>query len=139
MILLLFFVATSNAQSAAAAETVKNYSVAQKRLLAISTAQFANFITQNNLDQDSIMTIACRITGTPFLLPYKEGLEDNLSTGWDLINAGRIDQAIQLLNKLKIEKKVPLMIELGIWYLHQPGTYKSDLDSAAIYINEPQN
>jgi two-component system, sensor histidine kinase PdtaS len=70
IIQLLLLIVSANGQSLSAAETVKHYPVAQKRLLVISTAQFANFITQDNLDHDSVMSIACHITGMPFLLPY---------------------------------------------------------------------
>ena len=116
-------------------ETVRNYSIAQKRLLVISTTQFANIITQNDLDQDSVMSIACDITGMPFLLPYSEGFLDSQSGGGNLINTGKIVEAKQLLHVLSGEKKIQLLIELAIWYLHQPGTHKRDLDSTDIYLN----
>jgi hypothetical protein len=90
----LFFLSGSMiGQTLSGPETVKNYSIAQKRLLALSTFQFENFLSQNNLDQDSIMAIACMITGTPFLLPYNEGFTDKTSGDEDFINAGKIAEA----------------------------------------------
>ncbi len=125
-----------NGQMLSVQATLKNYSVAQKRLLAVSTAQFINYLTQSSLDQDSVMSIACRITGTPFLLPWNEGFgARSASGGADLINTGRISEAVKLLKKLKGENQVQLLIELGIWYLHQSGTHKSDLDSVNTYLN----
>jgi two-component system, sensor histidine kinase PdtaS len=133
--LLLLASAYAHGQTMSAAETVNNYSIAQKRLLVISTAQFTNLISQNNFDKDSIMIMACRLTGLPFLLPYNEGFADKVSGGADFINTGKIAQAVLLLNKQAGEKKIQLLVELGIWYLHQAGIYKKDLDSAAIYID----
>src|SRR5450432_3711859 len=135
IVLLLLTSAFAHGQTMSAVETVNNYSIAQKRLLVISTAQFTNLISQNNLDKDSIMIMACRLTGLPFLLPYNEGFADKVSGGADFINTGKIAQAVLLLNKQAGEKKIQLLVELGIWYLHQAGIYKKDLDSAAIYID----
>jgi two-component system, sensor histidine kinase PdtaS len=117
--------------------TVNSYSISQKRLLVISTAQFINSIAASDVDKDSIMAMAHRITGLSFLLPYNEGFEKTgASAGADLLNAGSIAKAIQLLNTLKGEQRIQLLIELGIWYLHKTGTRKTDLDSANHYIQE---
>jgi len=110
--------------------------VAQKRLLVVSTAQFTNFITQSNLDQDSVMAMACRITGMPFLLPYSDGFTGKASGGEDLINLGRIPEAIRFSDNCQGEQQIQLLLELGIWYLHQPGTHKKDLDAADFYIEK---
>jgi two-component system, sensor histidine kinase PdtaS len=122
-------------QSPSGAAAIANYSASQKRLLVVTTSQFINFLTQNNLDQDTVMAMAARITGIPFLTPYTGSFRDHAgSVGTDLINTGKIYQAIQLLNKLEGQKQIQLLLELGIWYLHQPGARKSDLDSADHYI-----
>jgi two-component sensor histidine kinase/TPR repeat protein len=117
-----------------AAVTISNYSVAQKQLLVLSTAQFINFVTQNNLDQDSVIAMACQITGMPFFLPYRDGFAAKISDGEAFINSGEITKAVQLLKKLKGEKHIELLLELGVWYLHQSGHYKKDLDNAGFYI-----
>src|SRR5450432_848932 len=134
IILILFNSLITSGQTILATETVSNYSIAQKRLLVFSTIQFINFITQDNLDQDSVTTIACHITGMPFLLPYNVGFAGQISGAENLINEGRTAEAIKLLSKLQYEKKIQLLVELGNYYLHKPGTRKKDLDSAGIYI-----
>jgi two-component sensor histidine kinase/tetratricopeptide (TPR) repeat protein len=143
IILLLFHLAffapylpTPNAgdQILSAAATISKYTVAQKRLLAISTAQFTNFITQNNLDKDSVMSMARHMTDMPFLLPYNDGFADKTSGGEELINSGRIMEAMQFSKTLQGEQRIQLLLELGIWYLHQPGNNKKDLEKADLYI-----
>ncbi|HVU94487.1 MAG TPA: histidine kinase dimerization/phosphoacceptor domain -containing protein [Puia sp.] len=106
-----FLLSPASGQKLSAAETVKNYSLAQKRLLVINMLQFTNLISQNSLDQDSLMAISCRFTGMPFLLPYSEGIEAD--------SQGRIPQL--LANAMR--------------YLHRAGTHKKDLDSTALFID----
>jgi len=125
----------NNGQVLSASVTINNYSLAQKRLLAVSTAQFTNFLTQNNLDKDSVMSMACNMTGMPFLLPYLDGFPDKISGGEDLINSGRITEAVELLKESAGEKRLQLLLELGIWYLHKTGNHKSDTDTAYYYID----
>jgi two-component sensor histidine kinase len=102
---------TAYGQTPTAKEAVKNYSLPQKRLLVVNTLQFANFISQNNLDQDSLTAMACRLTGMPFLLPYLEGI--GADSG----------------------KRIPLLLESAMRLLHRPGTRKQDLDSAGIFVD----
>ena len=101
----------------------------------MSTARFINFLTQNNLDKDSVMSMACSITGMPFLLPYCDAFADKISGGENLINSGRIPEAVALLKKSEGEKRLQLLLELGIWYLHKTGNNKSDIDTAYYYID----
>lgn len=114
--------------------TVSKYTAAQKQLYVLSTAQFINILAQNNLDKDSVMSMACHITGMPFLLPYSDGFADMVSGGEDLINSGRIKEAVQLSKKTTGTKQIQLLLKLGIWYLHQPGSHKNDIDNAGFYI-----
>jgi len=92
-------------------ETVRRYSMAQQHLLAISTTRFLDLITVHNLEEDSLRSMACRITGLPWLLPYTEGLDSV---------AGRI----------------PMLLRQAIAYLHSPTHPPADLDSANRYIHE---
>ena len=126
--------AKAGEQLSSAAATISKYSIAQQRLLVVSTAQFTNWINQNNLDKDSVLLMACHITGMPFLLPYGEGFADKVSGGEDLINSGRITDAVQVLKHSAGEQQIQLLLEIGNWYLHQPGSHKNDLDSADLYI-----
>ncbi|MEO6315257.1 MAG: sensor histidine kinase [Chitinophagaceae bacterium] len=130
----LSLVGSASARSLSGPAAVENYTIAQKRLLIRSTAQFINLISQSNIDQDSVISMARQITQLPFLLQYTEGLDDRQSKSAGLINAGKITEAKQLLNTLRGEQRIQLLIELAIWFLHQPGTRKADLDSAAYYI-----
>jgi len=116
-------------------ETVRGYNSAQKKLLVLSTAKFINIITQNSLDRDSVMLISRNLTGIPFLTAHTEDYEP-AAVGDDLINAGKISQAIQLLKGLEEDMRMSLFIKLAKWYLYQAGTRKSDLDSTNYYIQE---
>ncbi len=135
---LFFFIlslgGSAISQSISGPATVENYSLSQKRLLLVSTAQFINFINQDKVDPDSAMSIACRVTHLPYLLPYTECFDDKHSSSTGLINAGKIMEAKQLLNRVSGEQRIQLLMELAIWFLHQPETHKADLDSAAHYI-----
>jgi two-component system, sensor histidine kinase PdtaS len=112
VILLLSMALPSAAQPESPVVTLQHYSPAQKRLLLMSTCQFINFLTQDNLDQDSVLSIASWVTGIPFFMPYD-----------DTTVAGKHKQIRSLLQK-------------GIQFLHRPGTNKTDLDSSRRYITE---
>jgi two-component sensor histidine kinase len=134
-LLLLFVIINSYGQSISAQVTVKSYSLPKKRLLAVSTAEFINFISQNNLDQDSVMSIACRITGLPFLLPYTEGIIGTAaSAGVNLSEPFNVSEAVKQLKTLNGERRIRLLLILSTWYLHHPGSHKTDLDNANCYL-----
>ncbi|MEO5891455.1 MAG: sensor histidine kinase [Ferruginibacter sp.] len=140
--LLLFILSLTGfsfAQPISGSQTVNNYTIAQKRLLVVSTANFINYISQNSMDPDSVMSMAGSITNLPFLLPYTEIFDDKRTLSTELINAGKIAEAKQLLNSVHGETKIQLLIELAIWYLHQTGNNKTDLDSANQYIQLASN
>ena len=127
----------SYSQPLTAGETVDKYSIAQKRLLVRSTAEFINLITQNSFDQDSIMLLSCRLTGTPFLTAYNEYNDGEApSIGAELINKGRITEATQFLKTLDTNKQTQLLIDLAKWYLYKAGRYKRDLDSCNYFIRD---
>ena len=137
-ILILICLSNSlSAQTLTGKEAVSNYTLAQKKLLVLSTAKFTHLITQNTLDRDSVMLIACRVTGLPFLTAYADDFDPELSSvGNDLINTGKISEATRLWYKLEGDDRVQLSIKLALWYLHKAGTLKSDLDNANRYIEE---
>jgi two-component system, sensor histidine kinase PdtaS len=114
---------------------VAGYSPAQKQLLVRSTATFIQFLNQQSLDKDTVMMIACRITGIPFLLAWAEDPDHtSFSPGAQWINAGNIAPAIRLFESLRGKPRTHSAIELATWYLHQPGAYRNDLDSAKYFI-----
>ncbi len=47
----------------------------------------------------------------------------------------KLQKLYDLLSIQSGEKKIQLLIELAIWYLHQPGQYKKDLDSAVKFTH----
>jgi len=143
IILLLFHLAglaqssptqDTGGQLLPAAATVSNYSVAQKRLLEVSTVEFINQNTENSLEQDSVTSIARQITGMPFLLPYSDGFAGKVSGGEGFIDSGRTAAAVHILKTVEGQQRIQLLLELGIWFLHQPGSHKKDLDTAGFYI-----
>ena len=137
MITLLLTLTFNNVagQTLTGTETVNNYSIAQKRLLAITIFQCADFQTQNNQDQDSIMAIACKITGMPFLLPFNETFPANRNAQTtELLNTGRLKEAKQKLDKKSGEIRIQGLLEIFLWYLHQEGNHTNDLDSAARFL-----
>ncbi len=122
-------------QSPTVEEVIMNYNSAQQKLLAVSAARFINVITQNRWDRDSLMLISSNLTGIPFVTAHSEEDESSVD-GNDLINAGKILEAIQLSKGLGGEKQISLFIKLAKWYLYKAGTHKADLDSASYYIQE---
>jgi len=119
---------------------VAGYSPAEKQLLVRSTAAFIQFLNQESLDKDTVMLIACRITGVPFLLAWAEDPDSTgVSPGAQLINAGQIGQAVKLFGSLRGQARTQPAVELATWYLHQPGAHKKDLDSAKEFIRVANN
>jgi two-component system, sensor histidine kinase PdtaS len=134
---LTCFLGTGYGQPLSGPETVRRYSIAQQRLLVLSTTRFLDLITVHNLEEDSVRSMACRITGLPWLLPYTEGLDPAAGTpGSDLIDSGRISEAARLLNSAEGEGRIQLLLQLGIAYLHWPTHPPADLDSANRFIRE---
>ncbi|MEJ1241879.1 sensor histidine kinase [Chryseolinea sp. T2] len=121
------------AQNDSGVNTTSHYSLAQKRLLLLSTASFIHRVFQDDIDGDSVMVLACQITGLPFLLAYNENLRGE-SPGAELINNGKIVDAVGLLKTLSADQRTQLQAELATWYLHKPGARISDMDSANSFI-----
>jgi two-component system, sensor histidine kinase PdtaS len=135
-LLILFCYFTGYGQSLSGPATVSRYSIAQQRLLVLTTTRFLDAITVYNLNEDSLRSMACRITGLPWLLSYTEGFDgttNSLAAG--LINSGRISEATSLLNTTSGTNRIPILLELGIGYLHRAADRPGDLDSANRYIN----
>jgi two-component sensor histidine kinase len=130
------FSSAQESQPVTAAETVSHYSPAKRRLLVESTVQVINLISQHNLDQDSITILACKADSLPFLTAYGDFLDDQFSPGANLINAGKIGEAINTAAGLQGNDRLRLLLELTIFYLHQPGKHTKDLDSASHFLQQ---
>ncbi|AYL95406.1 tetratricopeptide repeat-containing sensor histidine kinase [Mucilaginibacter celer] len=136
-VVLLFITLHVDGQTDSARRTLSNYSISQKRLLEISTAQFINFITQSKLDRDTVMILASQITGLSYLLPYNESFPNAyVSEGAGWANSGDISKARAMLKKQSGEKTLQILVELGIWYIHKAGNHQKDLDTANYYIQK---
>jgi two-component sensor histidine kinase len=136
VVMFLFSILDTKGQTISSKAAVKSYSIIKDRLLVITTSQYINFLTQNNLDQDSIRLIACRVTGQPFLLPYTEGFYNKKGyRAADMINKGEIQEAIRLLDSQRGEQQIILLLELSAWFLHQSGAHVKDLNYAASFLN----
>jgi two-component sensor histidine kinase len=130
----VYLCVTAYAQPNSAEATLSTYTSAQKRVLVLNTAKFINIISQNNFDKDSVVLMACSITGVPFLTAHGEDTVAN--TGSAFINVGKIDDAVQLVKSLSGEKRLQLLVQLATWYIHKPGEHRTDLDSANLYIQD---
>jgi len=92
---------------------------------------------QGAIDADSAVVLTCKAYKLPLSLSYNEGFYDGKKLiGSDLIDSGNINAAQKLLAQAKGENKVKLLLQLGSFYLFQPGTKPEDFKNAALYIKE---
>ena len=119
---------------------VDYYSVPMKRLLAVSAGNYINQITQGQVDPDSAIMMACTIYHINRLIPYNETYDgDALTPGMLLINAGKIQQAINLLGTENKEAKLRTLLELASYNLIDHGHQKALPDSSFKYINRAKD
>ena len=136
----LFCVVTFSCRTAGAQEIysspVDYYSVPMKRLLAVSAGNYINQITQGQVDPDSAVMMACTIYHINRLIPYNETYDgDALTPGMLLINAGKIQQAVNLLRTESNKAKLSTLLELASYNLIDHGHQKALPDSSFKYIN----
>ena len=113
---------------------VDYYSTEMKRMLTLETGYYINASSQGQIDVDSAMIMACDMFGLSHLLPYNEGYENvGDSQGDNLISAGKIDEAKELLKSKTGSGKLRLLFDIANYYLSRPGSFKNDLDSMGIY------
>ena len=112
------------------------YDVPMQRMLVIAAGHYMSEVSQGQLDLDSATLMACHFYGLNRLLPYNESFDANAVTaGMQLIDAGDIKAATNLINAQQNDDKMRLLLELGTYYLFKPGADKPDLDSAHHYID----
>lgn len=115
----------------------RDYDILKQRLLAISAGKYIYNVSQGQIDQDSAMLLGCRIYGLNRLLPYNEGYRNGPALpGEALIDAGKIREVKKLLDKAHGVDRMSLLLQLGVYYLFKPGTGKTDLDSAYVFIQQ---
>jgi len=118
-------------------KVVGRYDINKKRLLAISTGLNLYMVSQGQIDIDSSMLLSCDAYKFSRLFPYNEGYDNgSASLGKSLIDSGKIDEAKQLLSKVKNEDRIRLALELGTYYLFKPGTNQADLNQSLFYIQQ---
>ncbi|GAB3927719.1 sensor histidine kinase [Larkinella terrae] len=111
--------------------------VARQRLLIRITAQYIHTVSQGQLDMDSSIQIPCKVYQLSPLLAYNEAYSDGKPTvGSRLLDVGKVADASVLLSKLRQEARLPLLLDLGSYFVFKPGTEKADLDQASTYIDE---
>ena len=119
---------------------VDYYSVPMKRLLAVSAGNYINQITQGQVDPDSAIMMACTIYHINRLIPYNETYDgDALTPGMLLINAGKIQQAVNLLRTENNKAKLSTLLELASYNLIDHGHQKALPDSSFKYINRAKD
>ncbi|QHS59244.1 sensor histidine kinase [Chitinophaga agri] len=107
-----------------------------KRFLVQSTGNFLYGVSQGRIDKDSAMIYSCDIYQLSKLTPYNEDYKTGKDyPGQALIDAGKVEQATQLLNSIKGTPRLQLLAELGNYYLHRAGADKDDLAAASKYAN----
>lgn len=133
-ILLLCCVSLAEGQ-ARLSQTLQSYNEAQKRLLARNIGRFLFMVYQGQWDLDSSVQYACKIYGFNRQFPYDEMIYDTgIREEVQWLNQRQVAAVINAAGSATGEKKIRLLLELAIYYLHQPGTYTGHLDSAASFI-----
>lgn len=133
LLLTTLFCSSVKGQSQKATEN----DIAKKRLLIHISADYLYTISQGQIDMDSAVRIPCRLNGLSLLLPYNEGYSDGKSSeGSKLLDAGKLDTAKTLLNTLKGEARIELLLEISSYLIYKPGTDKADLNEAKKYLEE---
>lgn len=134
---LFYFVFLISFISLAQTPSVSRYDLKKKRLLIQTCSMYLYNANQGAIDPDSSVVLACKAYKLPLSMAYDEGFNDGkYLIGNDLINKGNINSVQKLLAKSKNEDRITLLLQLGNYYLFQPGAKQEDLKNAKIYIDE---
>jgi two-component sensor histidine kinase len=132
--ILLFFAFQSFAQPPS---STAGYDLKKKRVLVQLCSMFLYAKNQGKIDEDSSAVLACKAYKLPIALSYNEGFDpENALTGNDLIEKGNISAFKKLLAASKNTNRINFLLQLGSYYLFQPGTKPQDLQNAFVNINE---
>lgn len=109
------------------------------RLMIENMGIYVHSSNQGLIDIDSAMILVCKANKIPYTLVNDEGYNDGYYfPGNDLISNGNIGGAKKLLPKLELVNQIKLTLQLGSFYLFKPGTKKTDLDNAFLYISNAE-
>ncbi|MBO9153834.1 sensor histidine kinase [Chitinophaga sp. GCM10012297] len=131
---LLCVLSMANAQTRLS-ETLQNYNGAQKRLLARNIGRFLYMVHQGEWDQDSCVLYTCRYYSFSRQFPYDEMIYDaGIREEMKWLDQRQAPAVAAAADRSNGEKRVRLLLELAIYYLHQPGARPAHLDSTAAFI-----
>jgi two-component sensor histidine kinase len=112
-----------------------SYNPDMQRLLVLATANYVYAICQGQMDRDSATLFSASAFGLSRLTAYNEDFSTGKNyPGQQLIDAGRISEAVHQLSVLHGDPQLQLLAELGIYFLHNPSGNTADIDSATVFI-----
>jgi two-component sensor histidine kinase len=117
----------------------KDYDTATQRLLIKVVGTHLYNINQWQIDYDSSIVLACKGEDLSHALYRNESFDDGTGLpGSQLIEAGNIRGARNLLTTLQGTDRIKLLLELGAYYLFIPGYDKSDMNNAYFFLKNAQ-
>lgn len=120
-------------------KSISQNSLQRTRLMVQDMGIYIHSSNQGLIDIDSAMVLVCKANKLPYTLVNDEGYNDgSYFPGNDLISSGNIRAAEKLLPKLELVNQIKLTLQLGSFYLFKPGTKKTDLDNAFLYITKTE-
>ncbi|SFM86014.1 Two-component sensor histidine kinase, contains HisKA and HATPase domains [Chitinophaga sp. YR627] len=136
-LLLSCLLSKVHAQSTVLTTTINHYNESQKRLLATNIGRFFYVVNQGQWDMDSCVRYVCKIYNLNIQLPYDETINNgDLQQELAWLNQHNPDLLLQSVPGATREKKIAMLLELALYYLHKPGSAPSDLENAASYISQ---
>jgi|GEM_PF-5614804 len=139
-LLLSCLLSKVHAQSTVLTTTINHYNESQKRLLATNIGRFFYVVNQGQWDMDSCVRYVCKIYNLNILLPYDETINNgDLQQEVAWLNQHDPELVLQSIPGAATEKKVAMLLELALYYLHKPGNDPSDLENAASYISQARS
>jgi two-component sensor histidine kinase len=123
-------------QSSRLSKTLQGYNDAQKRLLAKNIGRFLYMSFQGQWDQDSAVQYACKVYGFNRQFPYDEMVYDaSIAEAVQWLQARQPLRVASAAERATGDQRIRLLLELVIYYVHQPGRDSAQLDSAARYLS----
>ncbi|MCV2485126.1 ATP-binding protein [Flavobacterium sp. SH_e] len=111
--------------------------IAKQRLLIHITSDYLHTISQGQIDKDSAVRASCRLYNLSILIPNNESYSDGTSIpAIKLLEQDKVNQAKNLLPKLKGENHFLTLLELSNYFIFKSGAQKKDLDEAEKYLEE---
>src|SRR5258705_13421827 len=114
-----------------------NYQPDKQRLLIKLVGTYLYNIYQWQIDYDSSIVLACEGEGLSHSIFVNESFDDGSPLpGKKLIERENISGAIQLLNTLREENRIKLLLQMGGYFLFRHGSCTTDMLNAHYYLTE---